>query len=54
MLFSNCIFTTLQNGKQCQTAPSVAVLSGSVLFVYAILSEILVYEILGHLLYKEK
>ena len=34
-----------------QTAPSGAVWSGSALFVYAILSEILVYEILGHLLY---
>ena len=34
-----------------QTAPSGAVWSGSALFVYAILSAILVYEILGHILY---
>ena len=34
-----------------RTAPPGAVLSGSVLFVYAILLEILVYEILGHLPY---
>ena len=33
-----------------QTAPSRAVWSGSVLFAYAILSETLVYEILGYLL----
>ena len=32
-----------------QTAPSGAVWSGSALFAYAILSETLVYEILGHL-----
>ena len=32
-----------------QTAPSGAVLSESSLFVYAILSETLVYEILGYL-----
>ena len=34
-----------------QTAPSEAVWSGSKLFAYAILSDTLVYEILGHLLY---
>ena len=32
-----------------QTAPEGAVWSGSALFACAILSEILVYEILGHL-----
>ena len=37
-----------------QTAPSRAVLSGSVLFAYDILSATLVYEILGHLLYPFK
>ena len=31
-----------------QTAPSGAVWSGSALFAYAILSDTLVYEILGH------
>ena len=31
-----------------QTAPSGAVWSGSTMFAYAILSELLVYEILGH------
>ena len=34
-----------------QTVPSVEVWSGSALFAYDILSEILVYEILGHLPY---
>ena len=34
-----------------QTAPSRAVWSGSTLFAYAILSDTLVYKILGHLLY---
>ena len=34
-----------------QTAPSGAVCSGSALFAFVILSETLVYEILGHLLY---
>ena len=34
-----------------QTAPSGAVWSGSALFAYAILSETLVYEILGYLGY---
>ena len=34
-----------------QTAPSGAVWSGSALFAYGILSETLVFEILGHLLY---
>ena len=34
-----------------QTPPSGAVLSGSALTAYAILSESLVFEILGHLLY---
>ena len=34
-----------------QTAPSGAVWSGSALFAYAIMSKILVYEILGHLPY---
>ena len=34
-----------------QTAPSGAVWSGSTLFAYAILSETLVYEALGHLPY---
>ena len=33
-----------------QTAPSRAVWSGSVLFAYVILSDTLVFEILGHLL----
>ena len=33
-----------------QTAPEGAIWSGSALFVYVILSETLVYEILGHLL----
>ena len=33
------------------TAPSGAVWSGSPLFAYAILSDIFVYEILGHLPY---
>ena len=33
-----------------QTAPSGAVWSGSALFAYVILSEILVFEILRHLL----
>ena len=33
-----------------QTAPEEAVWSGSVLFAFSILSETLVYEILGHLL----
>ena len=32
-----------------QTAPSGAVWSGAALFAYAILSETLVFEILGHL-----
>ena len=32
-----------------QTAPSGAVLSGFILFAYAILSNIYVYEILGYL-----
>ena len=32
-----------------KTAPSEAVLSGSALSAYAILSDTLVYEILGHL-----
>ena len=32
-----------------QTAPSGAVWSGSTLFVYAILSDTLLYEILGYL-----
>ena len=32
-----------------QTAPSGAVWSGSALFAYVILSDILVFEILGHL-----
>ena len=36
-----------------QTAPSGAVWSGSALFAYTLLSETLVYEILGHLLYSE-
>ena len=36
------------------TAPSGAVLSGSKLFVYAILSEIFLYEILRYLLYHKK
>ena len=34
-----------------QTAPSGAVWSGSALFTYGILSETLVFEILGHLQY---
>ena len=34
-----------------QTAPSLAVRSGSALFACAILSDTLVYEILGHLPY---
>ena len=34
-----------------QTAPSGAVWSGSALFAYAILSDTLVYKILGHLRY---
>ena len=34
-----------------QTAPSVAVWSGSALFAYVILSGTLVFEILGHLPY---
>ena len=34
-----------------QTAPSGAVWSGSALFAYAILSDTVVYKILGHLLY---
>ena len=34
-----------------QTAPEGAVWSGSTLFAYAILSETLVYEALGHLPY---
>ena len=34
-----------------QTAPSGAVVSGSALFAYNILSDNLVWEILGHLLY---
>ena len=34
-----------------QTAPSGAVWSGSILFAYAILSDTLVCEILGHLPY---
>ena len=34
-----------------QTAPEGAVSSGSALFAYAILSDTLVYKILGHLLY---
>ena len=34
-----------------QTAPEGAVWSGSALFAYIILSEMLVYEILGHLTY---
>ena len=34
-----------------QTAPEGAVWSGSTLFAYAILSDTLVYEILGHLQY---
>ena len=34
-----------------QTAPQGAVWSGSTLFAYAILSEALVYKILGHLPY---
>ena len=34
-----------------QTAPSGAVWSGSALFAYVILSETLVFEFLGHLLY---
>ena len=34
-----------------QTAPSGAVWSGSALFAYVILSETLVFEILGHLPY---
>ena len=37
-----------------QTAPSGAVRSGSTLFLYVILSDALVFEILGHLLYREK
>ena len=32
-----------------QTAPETAVWSGSALFAYAILSDTLVFEILGHL-----
>ena len=36
-----------------QTAPSGAILSGSALFGYAILSDTLVFEILGHLLYAQ-
>ena len=35
-----------------QTAPSGAVWSGSALFAYSILSEKLVFEILGHLPYQ--
>ena len=34
-----------------QTAPEGAVWSGSLLFVYVILSDALVFEFLGHLLY---
>ena len=34
-----------------QTAPSGAILSESALFAYAILSDTLMYEILGHLQY---
>ena len=34
-----------------QTAPSGAVWSGSALFAYVILSDTLVYKILGHLTY---
>ena len=34
-----------------QTAPSGAVWSGSALFAYSILSDCLVYQILGHLPY---
>ena len=34
-----------------QTAPEWAVWSGSLLFVYVILSDALVFEFLGHLLY---
>ena len=36
-----------------QTAPSGAIRSGSLLFAYDILSAILVYESLGHLLYQQ-
>ena len=36
-----------------QTAPSEAVWSDSALFAYAILSETLVFEILGHLQYSK-
>ena len=36
-----------------QTAPSGAVWSGSALFAYSILSDTLVYKILGHLPYPD-
>ena len=46
------ILTNLANSvNPNQTAPSGAVLSESALFAYAILSEPLVYKILGHLPY---
>ena len=50
MLFVLKILSGMTNSiDPDQTAPSGAVWSGSALFAYAVLSETLVYEILGQL-----
>ena len=54
-LFLKVLSGVANNVDPDQTAPEGAVWwSGSTLFAYAILSEILVYEVLGHSLYSLK
>ena len=50
-LFLKILSGMTNNINPDQPAPSGAILSGSTLFAYAILSETLVYKILGHLPY---
>ena len=53
-LFLKVLSGVANNVDPDQTAPEGAVRSGSTLFAYAILSEILVYEVLGHSPYSLK
>ena len=50
-LFLKILSGIANSADSDHTAPSTAVLSGHALFVYAILSDILVHNILGHLSY---
>ena len=53
-LFLNILSGKANSADPDQTAPEGAVWSGSALFAYVILSDSLVFEILGHLPYSIK